>query len=110
MIDRSETADSRLPQLPNDPIENAESAEPIDPIESTEPTLPMDSTEPFEAMLRIESLDRIDQRDSFASGNASASPDIIRRPGSHASTATTAAEAEAVNGATEHDCGVTVPF
>jgi hypothetical protein len=74
MIDRSDTADSKLPQLPNDPIENAESADPTEAIESTEPTLPIDSTEPFEAMLRIESLDRTDQREPFASDTASAFP------------------------------------
>jgi hypothetical protein len=63
MIDRSESADSRLPKLANDPTENAESADPTEPIDSTEPTDPMDNTEPFDAMLRTDSLDRIDQRE-----------------------------------------------
>jgi hypothetical protein len=103
MIDRSDTADSKLPQLPNDPIENAESADPTEAIESTEPTLPMDSTEPFEAMLRIESLDRTDQREPFASDTASAFPSyLFGRPGPHASTAMTASEVQSLSSAQRH--------
>jgi hypothetical protein len=100
MIDRSETAESKLPQLPNDPIENADSADPIDAIDSTDPTLPMDSTEPLEAMLKIESVDRMDQRELFPSDTAAASPHpILERPGPQASTAATAPEAKASSSA-----------
>jgi hypothetical protein len=76
MTDRSETADSKLPKLPNDPTENAESADATEPIDATEPTHPMDSTEPLEAMLRSESLDRIDQREPLASDTTSAFPHV----------------------------------
>ena len=80
MIERSETADSKLPTLANDPTENAASADPLDPIDSTEPTDPIDSSEPFDAMHRVESVDRIDQREPFSADTTPTFPRPLRPP------------------------------